>query len=541
MPYQSLRIRKKEVISLLDMHEKSRPSGFYNFLSTFLKSYKTKIEQWEIAKQGFINERASLNQSLDKKEQYKEKLQSDINDTQLRLSNIKAGKDNIDKELSAKKNLIQDMESNYKYMLLPKDLYQKIISWEELTYGEKDRIYKFTPYKHEELNKIRMQIFIESLKLHKFLILKYKEEFKNVIKIFRAFLSNPDQFSNNKYSIEDLFNTFFFIVPVTSTTFYSFGTLFKKMNKSGIGYIMVDEAGQALPQQALVPLYKSNKAIVVGDPFQIDPVVSIAPEFDNYLIKSFNIEDPEKYLITSSSVQVLSDHGSSVGASYGGLRVGVPLNIHRRCNNPMFDIANKIAYESRMIKGQNDKWGVKDFIPDYIKDNPQSLWIDVNSENSEKKEQVVLDEMRALRKMLKDIENKLNEHNQDIQKFVKDKNLFIITPFKSIKAHLEKEFKNSRSKLEKTLADTNLGKFVGTIHTFQGKEAKIVIVVLGGKEEKSINWVASKPNMLNVALTRTKEYCFMIGDKSVWGRKQYFKDAVNHMKSVSFPDLMGYG
>jgi len=61
-----------------------------------------------------------------------------------------------------------------------------------------------------------------------------------------------------------------------------------------------------------------------------------------------------------------------------------------------------------------------------------------------------------------------------------------------------------------------------------------VIVVLGGEEEKSMIWVASKPNMLNVALTRAKEYCFIIGDKSKWGMKNYFKVAVNRMKSVKF-------
>ena len=271
------------------------------------------------------------------------------------------------------------MESNYKDMLLPKDLYKKIISGEQLTDDEKKHIYMFNPYKHEELNRLRMQIFIESLKLHKLLIARHKEEFKKILNIFAAFLSNPDQFkfTKNKYSMEDLFNTFFFVIPVTSTTFYSFGTLFKKIEKSGIGYLMVDEAGQAVPQQALMPLYKSNKAIVVGDPLQIEPVVNITPKLDNYLIKSFNIENQERYLITSSSVQVLADYGSSIGASYGELRVGIPLNIHRRCNNPMFDIANKIAYGDRMIKGQDDKKSVKDWIPDYIEDNPQSLWIDV--------------------------------------------------------------------------------------------------------------------------------------------------------------------
>jgi superfamily I DNA and/or RNA helicase len=287
-----------------------------------------------------------------------------------------------------------------------------------------------------------------------------------------------------------------------------------------------------------MPLYKSNKAIVVGDPLQIEPVVSITSDLDNYLVKSFNIEDPERYQTTSSSVQILADHGSSIGAFYEGYRVGIPLNIHRRCNNPMFDIANEIAYNGRMIKGEkSDKESVKNLIPDYIKGKPQSLWIHVDWEESKKEGQVVLDEIKALRKLLRDIEDRLNEHDIDIQKFVKDKNLFIITPFRDIKEHIEKEFKNSSSKLENALVNKSLGEFIGTIHTFQGKEAKIVIIVLGGKGERSINWVASKPNMLNVALTRAKEYCFIIGDRSIWRNKQHFRTAVKYMKYIESKKL----
>jgi superfamily I DNA and/or RNA helicase len=148
-----------------------------------------------------------------------------------------------------------------------------------------------------------------------------------------------------------------------------------------------------------------------------------------------------------------------------------------------------------------------------------------------------LDEIEALRKLLRDIEDRLNEHDIDIQKFVKDKNLFIITPFRDIKEYIEKEFRNSFSKLENALANESLGKFIGTIHTFQGKEAKIVIIVLGGESKGSMDWVAKKPNMLNVALTRAKEYCFIIGDRSIWEKRNYFNVAVNNMEYIESKKL----
>jgi superfamily I DNA and/or RNA helicase len=523
---------KKEKIHLLDIHYKDKPSLCENILAIFIKSFKNKIEQWEKKKQDTILEINKLNENLDKKEREKEELKKDINSNKSEINELEQKIENIEREIKDKEDLLKTTELELGEMLLSKDLYLKAISGETLSDAEKEKIYKFTPYNHRELNNLRMKIFIESLKLHKLLILKYNDDFKYILNLFKGYLSRPDSFDNSKYTVEDLFNAFFFVIPVTSTTFDSFGTLFKLINMAGIGYLMIDEAGQAVPQKALMSLYKSNKAIIVGDPLQIEPVVNLTQRFDDYLIKSFNIQEPERYAVTKSSIQILADNSSVIGATYGNLRVGIPLNIHRRCNNPMFKISNKIAYENRMIKGQEDKWTIKDLVPDYLGKGPKSLWIDVNWNKSKKNNQVVLDEIKVLRKVLSDIEEKLKSNNKDIEEFVKNKNLFIITPFRFIDTYLNNKFKNSNSRLEKALADESLGKFIGTIHTFQGKEAKMVIIVLGGRSRNSMRWVASKPNMLNVALTRAKEYCFIIGDKEIWGTMNHFKDAVKMMEKV---------
>lgn len=64
----------------------------------------------------------------------------------------------------------------------------------------------------------------------------------------------------------------------------------------------------------------------------------------------------------------------------------------------------------------------------------------------------------------------------------------------------------------------------GTIHTFQSKEADVVFIVLGSHPEKegTRKWASSKPNMLNVALTRAKKRCYVIGNKKLWSKQAYF-------------------
>lgn len=63
---------------------------------------------------------------------------------------------------------------------------------------------------------------------------------------------------------------------------------------------------------------------------------------------------------------------------------------------------------------------------------------------------------------------------------------------------------------------------VGTVHTTQGKEADVVIMVLGGGTSGAKDWAASKPNLLNVAVSRAKARLYVIGDRNDWAKRRHF-------------------
>ena len=72
--------------------------------------------------------------------------------------------------------------------------------------------------------------------------------------------------------------------------------------------------------------------------------------------------------------------------------------------------------------------------------------------------------------------------------------------------------------------DKWLNGHIGTVHTFQGKQAEGVILCLGldSTKEGAAVWASSKPNLLNVALTRAKRYFVAVGDDKIWLNKRYF-------------------
>ncbi|MFD4699204.1 AAA domain-containing protein [Streptomyces niveus] len=70
----------------------------------------------------------------------------------------------------------------------------------------------------------------------------------------------------------------------------------------------------------------------------------------------------------------------------------------------------------------------------------------------------------------------------------------------------------------------------GTVHTTQGKEADIVILVLGtgADQANSRGWASTTPNLLNVAVTRARRRLIVIGDFDAWSRHRYFKGLAEH-------------
>ncbi|MEV5540078.1 AAA domain-containing protein [Saccharopolyspora shandongensis] len=141
---------------------------------------------------------------------------------------------------------------------------------------------------------------------------------------------------------------------------------------------------------------------------------------------------------------------------------------------------------------------------------PESKWIDVVGNGSQG--HWIPDEGRQLDRILR----KLAELNFDMS------NVLVIGPFRDIADQF------------KTRSENNPGLVAGTAHTAQGKQADIVVVVLGSDPSRpgARRWASNEPNLLNVAVSRTKRRLYVIGNRRTWATQRHFDVLADRLPSA---------
>jgi hypothetical protein len=291
-----------------------------------------------------------------------------------------------------------------------------------------------------------------------------------------------------------------------------------------LGWLFVDEAGQAVPQAAVGALFRTRRAVVVGDPVQIEPVVTLPDRLTQTVCRHFGV-DPDRFNAPEASVQTLADAASpfvaEIESRNGSRTIGAPLLVHRRCSEPMFGISNAIAYEHLMVSAKPPG-------PSPIgKLLGPSQWIDVRGRAEEKwcpeEGQQVLKMLRTL--AVPDFSGRKPEAPD----------LYIVTPFLLVAERLRKLVEEKA--LVSWTGDPRKWAFerIGTVHTVQGREAEAVILILGAPapaQGGARAWAGGRPNLLNVAVTRAKERLYVVGNRDLWRTAGLFSELAARLPSA---------
>ena len=368
------------------------------------------------------------------------------------------------------------------------------------------------PWVAEELHRKRGQLFVAALQVHKAFIDMAPRPFMHNLSVFMDVLgSGPMSNPARRKLVGDLWSTFFLVVPVVSTTFASVERMLAGTEASAIGWLLIDEAGQAVPQAAVGAIMRARRVVVVGDPLQITPVVTVPERLIADICAHFALE-PSSWAGPEASTQTLADRTSRFQGAFrcdaGQRQVGVPLLVHRRCQEPMFSASNRIAYDGQMVHKTAER------PPGPVgRVLGASRWVDVEGSAESKWCRAEGDAVLALMKQLADAD-------------VREPDIFVISPFRIV-AHEMRRLLGRQGELLKTLGvegDAWVESHVGTIHTFQGREAEAVILLAGAPSPAQAGarkWASATPNILNVAVTRAKQRLYVVGSHQAWARVGY--------------------
>lgn len=504
----------EDKIKLIQDLEKTKPGFIKRFF--LRKLYKTYILQIADAKASLDQLNSNLkiveNNYVEKKEI--------LNTVNFSIEEIqqKINRDTI----SYQENVAQMsfLKEKYSFKIMPDD--DASI--------DNPNIQRNTFWQNQLINKLRSDLFCAAMNLHQAWVNEAltHEQFRKIVFRICDLIKNPYKFTDEIERIV-YWRNFFMLVPVISTTFASVSRMFHGVSSSQLAWLMIDEAGQALPQAAVGAIMRSKRVLLVGDPLQIEPVFTTHPRLTQSICNHFLADKADQWNPTSWSLQQLVDRSNSFGCTINvndqTTWIGIPLWVHRRCKEPMFSLVNKIAYNGRMIHGHCDELIKKHLINGEL----ENFWQD--SQGKMIQQQYTSD----LGEKTKELLAKLLGLKCELS------SIYIITPFKAVKDQLTASFKNMSNddwkniglgEVKKVLTMYWCNANIGTVHTFQGKENKIVILVLGCDvyHQGGAMWASSKPNLLNVALARAKENIFVIGNLKVWKQRKYFRYLASTLK-----------
>ncbi|EMV5398026.1 TPA: AAA domain-containing protein [Escherichia coli] len=279
--------------------------------------------------------------------------------------------------------------------------------------------------------------------------------------------------------------------------------------------LIVDEAGQVLPEVAAASFALAKKALVIGDTEQLPPIWSIAPAIDvgnmlaeKILSGSTQEEITEKYTAiadlgksaASGSVMKIAQFASRYQYD-PELARGMYLYEHRRCYDNIIGYCNTLCYHGKLLpkRGREES----NLMPEM-----GYLHIDGKGELASSGSRYNLLEAETIAVWLAENQQNIEAHyGKSLHEVVG-----IVTPFSAqvstIKQVLGKQGISTGAN-EKSLT-------VGTVHSLQGAERAIVIFSPVYSKHEDGGFIDSDNSMLNVAVSRAKDSFLVFGDMDLF-------------------------
>ncbi|MFP1961947.1 AAA domain-containing protein [Lonsdalea quercina] len=279
--------------------------------------------------------------------------------------------------------------------------------------------------------------------------------------------------------------------------------------------LIVDEAGQVLPEVAAASFALAKKALVIGDTEQIAPIWNSLPGIDignmveeNILPGGTQEELTEAYALVCDSGKSAASGSVMKVAQFNSryqydpdLARGMYLYEHRRCFDNIIGYCNTLCYHGKLQPKRGEE---KETI------FPAMGYLHVDGKGMQASGGSRYNDFEA-----KTIAAWLAAHKEEIERHYKKplhELVGVVTPFSAQVSAI----KSSLRKLDISCNGDESSLTVGTVHSLQGAERAIVLFSPVYSKHEDGGFIDSDSSMLNVAVSRAKDSFLVFGDMDLF-------------------------
>ncbi len=256
-------------------------------------------------------------------------------------------------------------------------------------------------------------------------------------------------------------------------------------------YVIIDEASQCDIASIIPLLFRSKRAVIIGDPQQLQHISQLTQKQDLALLKKYEIDNIWSYSVNSlySLARTLVDPNNII-----------QLRDHFRSCSEIIEFSNEAFYDGTLRTATRYS-GLKP----PPGERPGIRWINV-------KGKTIRPPYRGSAFNREEVDQVVRELQRLVDAGYKG-SIGVTTPFnlqaQEIKQAIDKipALKNELEKNHEFIADT--------VHKFQGDERDVMIfssVVSDSAAQGTVGFLSNTGNLFNVAITRARSTLVVVGD-----------------------------
>ncbi|VEU79910.1 AAA domain-containing protein [Haploplasma axanthum] len=383
----------------------------------------------------------------------------------------------LEEEIDSLTSMKENLNIELRGLIINQMIYDKRKRLESLPIIKDDDVKKSIK---EIDDKFLVWLFFTGIKYYKRIFEPKNKEFLNILyvddedeksRLFNSYLKDDKNFSN--------FQKIFPVILTTNQSAHRLGS-----QSESFDLVIIDEAGQSSIGYSLFAIARAKRLLLVGDQNQLKPVISMAKENNDILMKKYDISESYDYIENSI---LLSMQKVDTVSKY------VLLRYHYRSHRDIINFSNKKYYNGQL----------KIPLKSSLEGNAlEVLKVDTSNTARPTDKNTSLLEIDAI---IRDINEK------------KYTDVGVITPFRNQANLIEEAFKSVG------LSDVA----VGTVHTFQGDEKDVIYLssaITKHSNVKSFDWLKNNQELINVATTRAKKKFILVSDFNEIKRKSEDKN-----------------